>query len=40
MFKDLISVIGIISILYKLVTHKGPISEDRMANMLGLVACS
>ena len=38
MFKDLISVIGIISILYKLVTHKGPISEDRMANMLGLVA--
>ena len=38
MFKDLISVIGIISILYKLVTHEGPISEDRMANMLGLVA--
>ena len=38
MFKDLILVIGIIFILYKLVTHKGPISVARMVNMLSLVA--
>ena len=38
MFKDLILVIGIIFILYKLVTHKGPISVARMTNMLALVA--
>ena len=38
MFKDLILVIGIIFILYKLVTYKGPISVARMTNMLALVA--
>ena len=40
MFKDLILVIGIIFILYKLVTHKGIISVARIANMLGIVAWS
>ena len=38
MFKDLILVIGIIFVLYKLLIHKGPISVARMANMLGIVA--